>query len=201
MSVSTPPESPLRRSPRSGSRCSCPAFGCGERGPGAATFDVIFSDIELYGRLLGSEDRAAASVAELRRRVAVVERRIPGESDATVMAGGIFEEEIFVWGSASVANTLIETLGFTNAFADVQEDVTTPSREEIIARDPDAVVLFSFQEAPEDTEADFLAIPETAALTAVQEGNVIVIPAAYYQGNQLAVTGLEILAERLARLR
>ncbi|MGH3565560.1 MAG: hypothetical protein ACRDRH_05920 [Pseudonocardia sp.] len=35
----------------------------------SGTFDEVFADIELYGRILGTQDAATATVADLRRRV------------------------------------------------------------------------------------------------------------------------------------
>lgn len=53
-------------------------------------FEEIFADIELFGRLLGTEDAAAQEVAERRDRVAAVEEQPPGGSPGRSAAALIF---------------------------------------------------------------------------------------------------------------
>ncbi|MGH8932816.1 MAG: ABC transporter substrate-binding protein, partial [Egibacteraceae bacterium] len=51
------------------------------------TFEGIYTDIQLYGRLFGTEEQAARAMVELRERVATVEERnaVPEGSEAAVL--------------------------------------------------------------------------------------------------------------------
>ncbi len=47
-------------------------------------FEGIYTDIELYGRLLDTQDQAAKAVADLRERVTAIEERQSGFEDSDI---------------------------------------------------------------------------------------------------------------------
>lgn len=53
-------------------------------------FADVYSQIELYGRLFGTEDHAAAAVGDLRERVASVERSVQGSPARTAAVVFVF---------------------------------------------------------------------------------------------------------------
>lgn len=168
-------------------------------GDGDSDFTDAYNDIALYGRVFGTPRKAAAGVAALRSRVAAVVRKGKrGARNRTaavlyVAAGG----PPAAYGRGSMANTQVETLGFTNVFEGVQTRVFETSYETILAKDPDVVVLETY---PLDDRTngrlkrEFLHRPELAHLTAVRKGDVMIQHFQYSGQGTLAVTGLEAIA-------
>lgn len=118
----------------------------GGSGPadGPVTFeDDVFPDIELYGRIAGTEEAATEKVAELRARVAAVADQPPNPAVTTAAAIGLDGTNLRAYGVASLTHEQIETLGLTDVFSDIKERLVDVSLEEFIARDPDVVIVLS----------------------------------------------------------
>ncbi|MGH3612424.1 MAG: ABC transporter substrate-binding protein [Pseudonocardia sp.] len=169
------------------------------------TFDDVYGTIENYGSMFGTRDVADAAVADLRARVGAVERQFTATGSRTAVNVYIGEDRLSVYGGPSMSDTVMQTLGLTNAFADVNQRLSDVSTEELLARDPDVVLLtFGGSETEIKTEADAIrALSERVPLdrlTAVRENRVIAINFAYLVGGPLTVDGLETLAGGLARL-
>ncbi len=169
------------------------------------TFDDVYGTIETYGSIFDTRAVSDPAVADLRSRVGAVERRFTATGGRTAVNLYIGEDRLRVYGGPSMSDTVMGTLGLTNAFAEVNERLTDVSTEELLARDPDVVLLtFGGSETEIKTEADAVqALRERVPLdqlTAVRENRVIAINFAYLVGGPLTVDGLEMLAGGLARL-
>lgn len=171
-----------------------------------ADFDGVYRTLETYGQILGTEDVATRTVADLRRRVSAVQRQFQGTSARTAANVYIGDNVMYVYGRPSMSNTVLTALGLTNVFADVNERVTEVSTEELLARNPDVILLtFGGSETSIKTGADAeRALRSTTPLnqlTAVREQRLITINLTYLVGGPLAVDGLETIAQRLAALK
>lgn len=168
---------------------------------GDSDFDDVYADIELYGRLLGTEDRASASVADLRERVDTVSTRV--EADGRDRSAAVLyatDAAPAAYGSLdSMPDTQLEMLGLRNVFADVEKGFFEPGLEEIIKRNPDVLILLTFPTEGQ-TDADvmrkFMALPGIRRITAVRNEDVLVQQFAYSAPSTLSVDGLENAARR-----
>ncbi len=166
------------------------------------TFDEVYSDIELYGRLLGTGDAATTAVADLRERVTAVEQRF-GEAPQRRAAAVIYAEGgIGSYGRLSIAHQQMQALGLSKVFAGSPERFFEPSIEEIIERDPQALIVLYDEkgETAEGNRARLLAQPELAEVSAIRDGDILVLPFALSASSPLAVQGLETLADQLDEL-
>lgn len=171
-----------------------------------ADFDGIYRTLETYGQILGTEDVATKTVADLRSRVSAVESQLQGSSARTAANVYVSENQLRVYGGPSMSNAVLTTLGLTNVFADVNKRVTEVSAEELIARNPDVLLLtFGGSETSIKNGADAeRTLRSTAALnqlTAVRENRLIAINFIYLVGGPLTVDGLETIAQKLAMLK
>lgn len=178
----------------------CDGSGSGENPTGKVDFDDLFSDIELYGRIFSTQDRATANVAQLRERVQAVRERF---ANAPKRTGIQLYESDLAYGRESMGHTQMRLLGLNNVFGDVKERFFDVSIEQLLARDPD-VILASYGgggakiKRAEDARRAVENLPGAKRLTAVREGRVIPINITYMLGSPLAVDGLEMMAESLA---
>ncbi len=179
-----------------------PSWRCDQ----AAGFDGIYRTLETYGQILGTEDVATRIVADLRRRVDVVERQFQGTSARTAANVYVSENQVRVYGGPSMSNTVLKSLGLTNVFADVNKRVTEVSTEELLARNPEVILLtFGGSETSikngADAERALRSMTPLDQLTAVRENRLIAINFTYLVGGPLAIDGLETIAQGLATVK
>lgn len=159
-----------------------------------ADFDGIYRTLQTYGEILGTEDTAEQAVADLRRRVDAIERQFQGSSARTAANVYVSENRLRVYGGPSMSNTVLTTLGLTNVFADVNQRLADVSTEELLARNPDIIVLtFGGSETSikngADAERALRSMTPLDQLTAVRENRLIALNFTYLVGGPLAVDG------------
>ncbi|MEU4386322.1 ABC transporter substrate-binding protein [Promicromonospora sp. NPDC023805] len=173
---------------------------------GASGFDLIYRDVETYGRLFGTEDVAAAAVQGMRDRVEAAtalagERSGESAVPLYVAPGG----PLGSYGGESLVSEQLTVLGLENVFADVPKRYFEPSTEELVGSEPDLVFAMYLPTGSSTLETDEAVVeelrgrPELAGLEAVDD-DAALLPLNYYYTSPgpLAVDGLELLAERLA---
>lgn len=174
----------------------------GDTVEGVVGFDDVYRDLELYGQLFGTEERATETAADLKERAGAVEAQVGG--DALDAAAIYFTGEgtpPFVFGSQSMINTQLETIGFENAFSDVSGQGSELNLEELIELDPDVIILtYGYQEGQtfELAEETLRGLPGAADLTAIQQDRIVGVLGYETEADQTAVDGLESLADELA---
>lgn len=164
-------------------------------------FPDVYSNVELYGRLFGNQDQAATAVADLRNRVAAVEESVQGSParTAAVLYMYLGTQQPGAYGTESMSDTQLETVGLSNVFADVSERYFEPSVEEIIARNPDVLVLLHDQGDTAAVRNRFLAIPGVDSMTAVRNNDILVMRFEFTDPpNPLSVQGLTQVADAFA---
>lgn len=163
-------------------------------------FEEIFADIELLGRLLGTDEAAEDEADDLRRRVDAVEQGADG-SESRSAAALIFGRDtptISAYADRSTVDEQMGHLGLDNVFGDADERYFEVNVEEIIDRDPELIILLTqADQRPADVRQALLDKPELAEVTAIGEEAVIVLPFGYTGPGPVAVEGLEVLAEEL----
>lgn len=173
---------------------------------GASGFDLIYQDMETYGRLFGTEQVAAEAVQDMRDRVQAATRLVEersGESAVPlyVASGG----PLGSYGGQSLVSEQMAMLGLENVFGDVPKRYFEPSTEELVGSEPDLVFAMylptgsSSLESGEAVLEELRGRPELAGLEAIDD-DAAVLPLNYFYTSPgpLAVDGLELLAERLA---
>ncbi|WP_043652386.1 ABC transporter substrate-binding protein [Nocardia thailandica] len=167
----------------------------------AGSFDDVFADIELYGRLFGTEAAATASVHELRARVDAVARRHPAGAATTPAAALIISRDgakISAYGSTSTVATQMRILGLDNIFGDVAKRNFDAATETLVQRDPAVIVLLTQgSQTPESATAALRARPELASLRAIRDNRIVAVPFGYTGPGPVAVEGLEVLDRAL----
>ncbi|WP_432570781.1 ABC transporter substrate-binding protein [Kineococcus sp. SYSU DK005] len=173
-------------------------------GEPASGFEEVYAQVELYGRVFDREERAREVADGLRARVEAVRERVaaaraagaPRRTAAVLyptVGGGV----TYAYGAGSTAAPQLEAAGLVNAFADVADRVFEVTREELLARDPDVLVLLHGDGEPGPVLEAVTGLPGAGGLTAVREGEVLVQLFNFTEpATPLAVQGLERIAER-----
>ncbi len=165
----------------------------------ASTFDDVYANIELVGRLTGHPEEAAQVVAQMKERVSAVTAAVaavPQEKRLRVF-WETWDEPLMTAGPSTFIGQMIELAGGVNIFSDVTEDYPQISAEEVVKRNP-AVILGS------DSHGDKLTVEQVAQrpgwdqIDAVREGRIHLINGDIVSrpGPRLA-EGLEAIARAL----
>ena len=167
-------------------------------GVGDTSFATLYEQILMFGAVFDRSDEAEALVASLKDRVTAVEQAVADAAPRTaaVLYPSIGGGPLYAYGRASMSQPQLETAGFENVFADTAERVFEVSIEELIARDPDVIVVLHQGDA--DGAVDEVAqLPGSEALRALQNGDVLPQLFNFTEPpTPLSVSGLEFIVER-----
>ncbi|MFT2817344.1 ABC transporter substrate-binding protein [Leifsonia sp. A12D58] len=171
----------------------CPA------GVGKTSFDSLYDQIESYGLIFDRNAEAAEMIESLQARVTDAKAAVdPSEGrTAAVLYPTIGGGTGYAYGNTSMSQPQLDAAGFTNVFADVDERVFEVSLEELIARDPDVLVLLYGDGDPADIKAAVTALPGADSLRAVANDDILVQRFNFTEPpTPLSVTGLETIIDR-----
>nr|WP_319515122.1 ABC transporter substrate-binding protein [uncultured Cohaesibacter sp.] len=168
-----------------------------------ATFDLVYDDLLEMGTIIGKPDLAKQRVTELKELVASLKPEKPGVNGTAVAlyasAGG---KVLYPYGARSMVTPLFEAAGFTNVYADTDERVFEGSIEDLIAKDPQTILmLYSFGD-PADATKTLTMIPALQGLSAVRNKKVLAFPFPYTDPpTPLSIVGVSVLLEKLKELK
>ncbi len=166
---------------------SCPP---GSDAQAATGFDHLYQDILAAGQIFGVSERAEALVAALQAEVkSVMDAVGTFEAPLRVFNYDSGEDSPFTSGALGMPHTLITLAGGEHIFADTEDDWLTTSWEEVVARDPEVILVSDSAWAAFDDNVAFLkSLPELADVSAIR--NERFIPLTFKQ----ATPGLENVA-------
>lgn len=142
-----------------------------------ATIENTYNDIRNLGEIFGQQEKAESLVADMQERVEVVQSKVEGQDPVRIMLfDSISEDSYSVAGGSGLAQNLVELAGGENVFSDVDDQFPSVSIEEIIARDPEVIVVHNYSADPEDAQSkiDFLKNSEELAnVSAIKNDRII----------------------------
>ncbi|HET7686987.1 MAG TPA: ABC transporter substrate-binding protein [Candidatus Limnocylindria bacterium] len=138
------------------------------------TLDEIYADIELVGEALDEQQAAADEVARMEEEVAAVTEAVAGADAPRVFYEvGLFEGQIYTAGEDSFLASLIELAGGEPITGDAV--TTSIGQEELVAADPEVILLGDAAYDPSITPQSVAARPGWAEMTAVKESRIVVM--------------------------
>lgn len=142
----------------------------------AASFEEVYANIAVIGKITDHAADAAALVDSMKARVAAVEAKVAGipTAERPTVFWEVWDEPLMTAGPNTFSGQMIQMAGGTSIFADLTEDYPQVSAEEIVKRNP-AFIL-----GP-DTHGDKLTAEQLAGRTgwegiaAVQNNKIFLI--------------------------
>lgn len=101
-------------------------------------------DVRNLGAIFGVPDRAEALVADLQATLDDVEERVAGRDPVRVLVTDGGEGPVNAYGGAGLTNQMVTLAGGENALADVREDYTEVSAEQVAASQPEALIVSDY---------------------------------------------------------
>jgi iron complex transport system substrate-binding protein len=162
------------------------------------SLDEVTADIELVGAALGRADAAQAVIEDMETRIDMVEEAVAGlDAPRTFYEVSVFEGTIYTAGEGSFLASLIETAGGEPVTGDALS--TAIELEELVAADPELILLGDATYDPTITAESVGARPGWETMTAVADGRVVVMTedVVITRPGPRIVDGLEALARAI----
>ncbi|GAB3840420.1 ABC transporter substrate-binding protein [Kribbella italica] len=176
---------------------------------GGAKFEMLFDEIRAIARIFGVRDAGERLVAE---QQAVVDqgRKLAEQVEGTPRLVWFYSTAASsrtpsVAGPGGLPQTVSEMLGAKNLFDDASTKWPEVSWDEIVARDPDVIVLADLTRGyPGDTAKEKIEFlkhdPLTSRLDAVRNDRFIVVPGQAMDPSIHSVDAISAVAQGLVKL-
>ena len=163
--------------------------------------EEIWAEIEEVGALVGADDAAASLVDEQRAAIDTVRDELPDLGDLEVFWWDVGTDEPLAGACCGAPGMILDELGLTNVFEDLDDHWASVSWEQVVERDPDVIVMVDFGEDDIAEKRAFIADdPTLRELRAFQQDAVVVLPFSQTTPGLQNVTAIERLADELAGL-
>ncbi|MYC71225.1 MAG: ABC transporter substrate-binding protein [Gemmatimonadetes bacterium] len=146
--------------------------------PESATMATIYAEIKDIAAIFGVPDRGEALVAEMQARLEAVTETIGDDAEPVkIFWYDSGTDDVFAGACCGTPNEIIRQVGAENIFADAEGNWATVSWEEVVDRDPEAIVIIEADRSPADEKIELLTTnPVYADITAVQNKRFIIVP-------------------------
>jgi iron complex transport system substrate-binding protein len=166
--------------------------------PQKLTFEGLFSEMQEMGAIFDVEDAASALVAEQR---AMLDGIVPDNRGLTAVWYSSGTKTPYVGAGSNAPAMIMETLGLSNIFADVDEGWTSASWEAIVDANPDIIILVDAAWNSAEQKKKLLAEnPITSQLDAVKNQSYLVLPFPASEAGVRNVSAAVDMADQLASL-
>lgn len=164
----------------------------------SATMEDVYKDYEVLGNIFGVQERAAERVQAMKDTIAEVEKTLGEETFAKPISVFVYDsgEEAPFTACQGVPGDMIKKAGGISIFDDIKKGWATPSWEEVVARDPDVILVLDYNY---DTEAkiNFLKTSNfTKNLRAVKEGRIYSACCSDMQGSAGSANEIKRMAQQ-----
>lgn len=166
--------------------------------PVKLTFEQLFDQIDELGTIFDAEDAANRLVAD---QQAALDAVAPDPRGLTALWYSSGTKTPYVGAGSNAPAMIMEALGLTNIYADIDEGWTSASWEAIVDANPDAIVLVDAAWNSAEQKKTLLAEnPITSQLDAVINQRYLVIPFPASEAGIRNVPATADMAAQLARL-
>lgn len=141
----------------------------------ATDYDGVWQQITDLGKIFAVEDKAQSYIESEKSRLTAVESAVSGEDIQKVF---VYDSDtgsgVYTAGGPNIESLFIETAGGENIFKELDKAWVGVSYEEILAREPDAIIVHDYEEATYEENVEKLkADPILSQLKCVQEEKFI----------------------------
>jgi iron complex transport system substrate-binding protein len=147
---------------------------CGSGGD--ASFDDLFDEARLYGRVFDRQQAAEDLVASLTSRLDALEEQVRehGRASAAVLYPSLGGGPLYTYGAKSMATPQLEAAGLDNCFSHVDDRVFEVEAEALIDADPEWLIVLHQGEGDGSGLVDQVAgAAGMDAVRAVRDGRIL----------------------------
>ena len=140
----------------------------------AKSLDTVLHDITLVGQITGKSKTAAQLVGDLDKRIKAVTAKTEGlaPEQRTRVLYVIWHDPIWTLGSETFLDDLIQKAGGVNIFTDEFKESRVVSPEEVVARNPQVIIVSSMGTSGDLIYNSIKADPRLSTVEAMVKGQV-----------------------------
>ena len=166
--------------------------------PTQSTIETTYKEIRDIAAIFGVSERAEALIADMQATLDEVQAAIADIDETPSVFWFDSGDPPFVGACCGGPGMVMDLAGAVNIFEDAPGNFATVSWEEVLDRDPDAIVINDASWSPAADKIELLKTnPAYADMTAVQEERFIIIPFSYTILGVRNADAVEILAQGL----
>ncbi|MEW9094872.1 MAG: ABC transporter substrate-binding protein [Clostridiaceae bacterium] len=163
---------------------------------GEKKIEDVYEDILNLSKIFQVEENGQKLVGEMKDKIEKVQEKIKGKEHVKVAVIDSIEntKSLNTCGNVPLEDKLITLAGGKNVFGDIDKSYTTVSFEELIARNPDVLVVNYF--AGSNLSVDKIKEnPMLKNLDAVKNDRIVLVPLTEVMGGVRNADGVERLAK------
>lgn len=173
---------------------------CKEEGymPDPLTFEGLFDEQREIASVFGVTDRAEDLIAQEQE---LLDSVTPPAEETTALWYSSGTDTPYVGAGIGAPQMMLDAAGLTNIFADVHDTWTSAGWEQVVAADPDVIVLVDASWNTAESKIELLeSNPATSQLTAVREHRYLTLPFPAAEAGVRNAQAVVSLSEQLADL-
>lgn len=139
--------------------------------------DTLYEEVREVGRTFGVTDRAEAWIKQAKADNAATAKKLGDLEPVSVFVYDSGDKTAFTAGGKGIGNELIRRAGGTNVFADLDKPFGDASWENVVARRPEAIVIYDYGSTTvEQKKKRLLTDPALADVPAIRNKRFAVMP-------------------------
>ncbi|CAM5735588.1 Lipoprotein OS=Streptomyces microflavus OX=1919 GN=Smic_27920 PE=4 SV=1 [Streptomyces microflavus] len=139
--------------------------------------ETLYEEVREVGRTFGVTDRAEAWIKQAKADNAATAEKLKDLKALPVFVYDSGDKTAFTAGGKGIGNELIKRAGGTNIFADLDKSFGDASWENVVARKPEAIVIYDYGSTTvEQKKKRLLTDPALADVPAIKNKRFAVMP-------------------------
>ena len=162
-----------------------------------ASLDDTYNDLRNLGRIFDVQARASQLIEQMQQRVASVQQHLPTQRPRVFLYDS-GEDRAMTSGRLGMPEALINAAGGRNILDDVEASWTRVNWENVVARNPEVIVIVDYGEISAAQKQQFLEQhPALQSVDAVRNRRFVVIPYVAATPSLENVEAIEAIAKGL----
>ncbi|KIR03757.1 Periplasmic binding protein [Lachnospiraceae bacterium TWA4] len=165
----------------------------------SATFDDLYKDYETLGKIFQVEDTATKKVETMKNTLSEVEEKLGKEAYEKPIKVFVYDsgEDAPFTACQGIPGETLKKAGAISIFSDIEKGWATPSWEEVVQRDPDAILILDYNGETDEKKKFLETNTHTKGLRAVKEGKIYSASCAVMQGSAKSAELVKEIAQDL----
>ena len=159
----------------------------------------VYKDYEVLGNIFGVQDLAAEKVQAMKDKIEEVKTKLGDDVYKNPVKVFVYDsgEDAPFTACQGVPGDMIKLAGGISVFDEIEKGWATPSWEEVVAKDPDVILILNYTDTDAKEKEEFLKTNDnTKNLRAVKEGKIYVACCSDMQGSAGSAGCVEIMAKQ-----
>ena len=165
----------------------------------SAKFEDLYKDYETLGKIFQVEDVAAQKVQAMKDTLDEVAKTLGDDAFKNPVNVFVYDsgEDAPFTACQGMPGDILQKAGAISSFSEIEKGWATPSWEEVVAKDPDAILILEYN-GDVDAKKEFLKTNTyTKDLRAVKEDKIYVANCAIMQGSAGSAELVKSIAQQL----